>query len=178
MPEIADIRHQIEQTLHPAGFSKTGWEGIRRAALIPPRRHSCDLAQEQRLWVAASLRRATPQNQAITPRMVLSALTECDHDLSRLIPGFIPVAPGSGALPAIVLGRQLPHLIEQATGYCPDDNRLRAWCRKLGWIYSRNATCSGSQVNDLIQLWRSMRIAERQRSKTQARQNFHQHLAA
>ena len=178
MPEIADIRHQIEQALHPAGFSKTGWEGIRRAALIPPRRHSCDLAQEQRLWVAASLRRATPQNQAITPRMVLSALTECDHDLSRLIPGFIPVAPGSGALPAIVLGRQLPDLIEQIVGYKPDDNRLRDWCRKLGFTYSRNAIYSGAQVDGLVQLWRSMRIAERQRSKTQAHRNFHQRAAA
>lgn len=178
MPAIAVIRHEIEQVLHPTGFSNTGWESIRRAALIPSGRHGCDLVQEQRLWVAWALRRSTPQNKPVTIRMVLDTMTECDGDLSILIPGFVPLAPGHEALPASVLGRQLPDLIHQLVGYKPDDSRIRAWCLKLGFTYSRSAIYSGAQVNSLVQLWRSMRIAERQRSKSQAVRNFHPHLVA
>ncbi len=173
MAKIADIKQQIERVLHPAGFSKDGWESIRRAALIPRRRHSCDYVQAQRLWVAAALRRSKPQNQPITAKEVLHHLNQCNGDLSRLIPGFIPIAPGHEALPSTVLGRQLPEIFERLVGYRPDDNRLRAWCRKLGFTYSRSAVYSGSQVDDLVQLWRSMRVAERDRSRKQAYKNFH-----
>ena len=139
MPAIAVIRHEIEQVLHPTGFSNTGWESIRRAALIPSGRHGCDLVQEQRLWVASALRRSTPQNKPVTIRMVLDTMTECDGDLSILIPGFVPLAPGHEALPASVLGRQLPDLIHQLVGYKPDDSRIRAWCLKLGFTMAVDA---------------------------------------
>jgi hypothetical protein len=176
MPKIAEIRQEIEQVLHPAGFSKDGWEAIRRAALIPAKRHSCDYVQAQRLWVAAAIRRSKPQNQPISTREVLARLHECDGDLTRLIPGFIAVAPGAEALPSTLLGRQLPDVFENLVGYRPDDNRLRDWCRKLGLNYSRSAVYSGAQVDALIQLWRSMRVAERDRSRQQAYKNFHSHL--
>ncbi|MBF2074561.1 MAG: hypothetical protein IGS50_12485 [Synechococcales cyanobacterium C42_A2020_086] len=178
MPKIAEIKREIEQVLHPVGFSKNGWDSIRRSALIPPGRHSCDYAQAQRLWVAAALRRTVPQNQPITAKEVLSKLKECDGDLSQLIPGFIPFSPGCEALPSNVLGRQLPGLFENLVGYRPDDNRLRAWCRKVGLRYSRSAVYSGAEVDALLQLWRSMRVSERDRSRKLAYQNFHAHLGA
>ncbi len=175
--KISDLREEIESTLHPAGFSKVGWESVRYAAMLPKGIHSCDYVQAQRLWIAAAIRRSKPQNQPVTRREVLLKLASCDGDLSKAIPGFIPVA-GTESLPPAVLGRQLPEIIEQITGYRASDNRLRAWCKKLGFTYSRNSIYSGAQVESLIQLWRSMRIAERQRAKTQAYQNFHPHLAA
>lgn len=178
MPKISDLRKEIEAALHPAGFSKVGWESIRYAAMLPKGTHSCDYIQAQRLWIASAIRRSKAQNQPVTRREVNIKLAECGGDLSKAIPGFIPVAAGSESIPPSALGRQLPNLIGQITGYQPDDNRLRAWCSKLGFTYSRNAIYSGAQVNALIQLWRSMRIAERQRAKSQACQNFHSHLAA
>jgi hypothetical protein len=178
MPKISDLRKEIEAALHPAGFSKVGWESIRYAAMLPKGTHSCDYIQAQRLWIAAAIRRSKAQNQPVTRREVNIKLAECGGDLSKAVPGFVPMAPGHESLPQSALGRQLPDLVEQITGYRPDDNRLRAWCAKLGFIYSRNAIYSGAQVDELIQLWRSMRIAERQRAKTQAYRNFHHSSAA
>ena len=178
MPKISDLRKEIEAVLHPVGFSKVGWESIRYAAMLPKGIHSCDYNQAQRLWIAAAIRRSKPQNQPVTRREVNIRLAECGGDLSKAIAGFVSIEPGHESLPASALGRQLPDLIEQIVGYKPDDNRLRDWCRKLGFTYSRNAIYSGAQLDDLIQLWRSMRLAERQRSKTQAYRNFHQHTAA
>lgn len=178
MPRISVLRREIEQVLNPAGFSKEGWESIRRAALVPKGRHSCDYVQAQRLWVAAAIRRTKPRTQPVTTKEVLRRLNECGGDLSAIIAGFIPVMPGSEALPATVLGRQLPRVIEELIGYCPDDNRLRDWCSKLGFRYSRSAEYSGHQVDQLIQLWRSMRVAERDRSRKQAYKNFHPDLDA
>lgn len=170
--KIAAIKEEIEQALNPAGFSKDGWKSIRRAALVPRCRHSCSFAEAQRLWIAAALRRSMPQNQRLMPRDVVARLRECDGDLAKAIPGFIPIEPGAEALPAAVLGRQIPEIFDQWVGYRPDDNRLRAWCNKLGMTYSRNGIYSGSELHALLRLWRSMRIAERERSRKLARKNF------
>lgn len=170
--KIAAVKEEIEQALHPAGFSKDGWASIRRAAIIRRFRHSCTHAEAQRLWIAAALRRSMPQNQRLKPKRVREVLQECDGDLTKAIPGFIPIAPGVEALPASVLGRQIPEIFYQWVGYRPNDNRLRAWCRKLGLTYSRNGIYSGSELHALLHLWRSMRIAERERSRRLARENF------
>jgi hypothetical protein len=104
-------------------------------------------------------------------------LVECRGDLSVVIPGFVAL-PDLKSLPSQCLGRELPALIQEWTDYQPTDGRLREWCRKLGFEFSRNAVYSGSQAQSLILLWVRMRVAERERSRKQAYKNFHPDLDA
>lgn len=173
MAKISAVKTAIEQVLCPAGYSKTGWEAIREAASIPKGRHSCTQGQERRLWVAAALRRVKPQNQPVTAAEVTRKLVEYRGDISKIIAGFIPLVVEPTLLPASTEGWELPGVIEHWTGYRPDDNRLRAWCDKCGFKYSRVSSYSASQVFALLNLWRSMRVAERDRSRKQAYKNFH-----
>lgn len=173
MPKIAAIKTAIEQVFCPTGYSKAGWESLREAASIPKRKHTCTPGQERRLWVAAAIRRAKPQNQPVTAAEVTRKLVACSGDLSKVITGYLPLSLDPALLPACVEGWELPGVIEQWTNYRPSDNRLRAWCQKLGFRYSRMGQYSATQVSALLNLWRSMRVAERDRSRKQAYQNFH-----
>ena len=179
MAQILDVKRAIEAVLKPEGYSKNGWQAIREAALVPTGRHSCSLMQEKRLWLAASLRRVTPQNQPVTSVMVSHRYRECSGDLSKALPGFIQI-PDVKSLPRTCQGWELPGIIESFTGYRPPDDRLADWFRKLDWgfNFSRHDSYSGSQQHELICLWVRMRIAERQRASRRAAQNFHQHTAA
>lgn len=178
MPKITSVKAAIEQVFCPAGYSKTGWEAIREAASIQQGKHNCTPGQERRLWIAAAIRRAKPQNQPVTDAEVTQKLVEVEGDLSRVITGYIPVAIDPKLMPASVEGWELPGVIEQWTNYRPNDNRLRDWCKKLGFRYSRMGSYSASQVSALIDLWRQMRSAERDRSRSQAYKNFGHRTAA
>jgi hypothetical protein len=176
MVAILDVKANIEAVFNHS-YSANGWAAIRAAALIPVGKHSCSPLLEKRLWVAAAIRRVKPMNQPVTSQEVTARLLACQGDLCNAIPGFIPV-PEVKSLPATLQGWELPDLIEQITGYRPNDNRLRAWCKKCGLEFSRNASYSASQQHALILNWVRMRLEERQRAKQQAYQNFHPHLAA
>lgn len=173
MPKITAVRNAIETVLCPAGYSKAGWAAIRRSARIPKGRHTCTPVQEKMLWAAASLRRSKPQNQGVEVLEVLRLVNQAKGDISKVVSGYLPVMPDPLLMPASVEGWELPGLVEQWTGYRPNDNRLRAWCEKLGFKYSRRGSYSANQTVSLIELWRSMRVAERDRSRKQAYQNFH-----
>lgn len=172
MPKIASVKAAIEQVFCPVGYSKTGWESLREAAMIPQGKHNCTPNQERRLWVAASIRRGKPQNQPVTAAEVNRRISEIGGDISRLVTGYVPVVVDPKLMPATVEGWELPGVIEQWTNYRPNDNRLREWCQRLGFRYSRLGTYSASQICSLVELWRQMRASERDRSRQQARKNF------
>lgn len=174
MAQIQDVKANIE-AIFGHSYSCNGWAAIRAAALIPTGKHSCTVLGEKRLWLAASIRRIKPQNQPVTSAEVSAALLACKQDLRAAIPGFIPI-PEVRSLPTTIQGWELPALIETYTQYLPDDNRLRDWCTKLGFAYSRNASYSASQQAALIRHWISMRVAERERSRKSAYKNLHPHL--
>lgn len=176
MTAIQHVKTNIEVVFNHS-YSINGWAAIRAAALVPAGKHSCSPLLEKRLWIAAAIRRVKPQNQAVTSQEVTARLMACGGDLRNAIPGFMPI-PEMKSLPATLQGWELPDLIERHTAYRPDDNRLRAWCSKLGFAYSRNASYSASQQHALILNWIRMRLEERQRAKQQASQNFHPHQAA
>lgn len=169
----------IEAVLKPDGYSKNGWQAIREAAGVPFGKHSCSPIQEKKLWLAAAIRRVTPQNQPVTPAMVLRRLLDCSGEVGQALPGFIHI-PDVKALPRNCQGWELAEIIQIYTGYLPPDDRLTDWFKKLGWEFnfSRNGTYSASQQHELICLWVRMRIKERENAAKQAKRNFHPHLAA
>ncbi len=140
--------------------------------------HTCTYEEWVRLCACAALKR---KRKKVNKLSVEIFLRRNGDDPLAFLPGFFPIA-NANDLGGTFLGKELPDVIKEKTGYRPCENTIRSWVEKTVEVgaYSRLACYSASQVEALLRHYVTVRVNASHRARERAikRHSFGKESAA